>query len=65
MGLSFTLETVEGGMPKFDSKANVYFMPKKSANLLSLDYTKEIAAKLGYQFDLYLREFQFGGLKCR
>jgi len=51
MGLSFTLETVEGGMPKFDSKANVYFMPKKSANLLSLDYTKEIAAKLGYSPD--------------
>jgi hypothetical protein len=50
-GLSFTLETAEGGMPKFDSKANVYFMPKKTANLLSLDYTKEIATKLGYSPD--------------
>ncbi|HLD91958.1 MAG TPA: hypothetical protein VI795_01030 [Patescibacteria group bacterium] len=51
LNLNFTLETVEGNIPSFDAKANVYFMPRKSANLLSLDYTKEIAKKLGYTSD--------------
>lgn len=46
--LTFTLETSNGEIPTFPLKTNVYFMPKKSANLLSLDYTKDIAKKLGF-----------------
>ena len=46
--LSFSLETAEGTVPQFPSKTNVYFMPKRSANLLSLDYARENAARLGF-----------------
>lgn len=46
--LQFVLETTDGEIPKFPVKANVYFMPKKSANLLSLDYAKDTAKKLGF-----------------
>lgn len=46
--LTFTLETSNGEIPTFPLKTNVYFMPKKSANLLSLDYTKDTAKKLGF-----------------
>ena len=49
--LKFTLETANGEIPTFSLKANVYFMPNKSANLLSLDYTKDTAKKLGFVSD--------------
>ena len=46
--LQFVLETADGEIPQFADKTNVYFMPRKSANLLSLDYTKNFAKKLGF-----------------
>ncbi len=49
--LTFSLETPEGGIPVFSPKTNVYFMPKKIANLLSLDFAKNTAKKLGYNPD--------------
>lgn len=47
-GLSFTLETAEGGFPKFTTQAKVFFMPKPSANLLSLSTAKIKAEGLGF-----------------
>lgn len=49
--LNFTVETSEGGIPSFPDKANVYFMPKISSNLLSLDFAKERAERLGFSPD--------------
>lgn len=51
LNLSFTLETANGEIPSFPLKENVYFMPNKSANLLSLEYTKDTAKKLGFVTD--------------
>lgn len=48
LDLNFVLETPEGGLPTISDQAKVYFMPKLSANLLSLDFTKEKAKSLGY-----------------
>jgi hypothetical protein len=50
-GLSFTLETPEGGLPKFSYQAKVYYMPKVFTGLLSLDIAKERATKLGFSPD--------------
>lgn len=49
--LTFTLETVDGSLPTFKDQARVYFMPKISANLLSLDFAKEKAQRLGFTPD--------------
>lgn len=49
--ISYFLETPEGGLPKIASQAKVYFMPKISANLLSLDTTKLKANSLGFSTD--------------
>jgi hypothetical protein len=47
--LTYTLETPEGGLPtKISTQAKVYFMPKVSSNLLSLDTAKAIADALGF-----------------
>jgi len=46
--ISFTLETPTGAIPEFENLQNVYFMPKISSNLLSLDYAKENAKRLGF-----------------
>lgn len=48
MNLSFALETPEGGLPTVPNIVKVYFMPKLSANLLSLDFAKERARDLNY-----------------
>ena len=48
LSLNFVLETPEGGLPTMPDQAKVYFMPKLSANLLSLDFTKQKARSLGY-----------------
>lgn len=46
--INFTLETPEGGIPEFPIQSKVYFMPKLSSNLLSLDFAQEKANKLGF-----------------
>lgn len=46
--LTFALETPDGGLPKTPQLLKVYFMPKLSANLLSLDFAKERAKSLNY-----------------
>lgn len=46
--LSFSLETAEGGIPEFPDQSKVYFMPKTSSNLLSLDFAQDKANKLGF-----------------
>lgn len=47
--LTYTLETPEGGLPtNIGSQAKVYFMPKISPNLLSLDTAKATAESLGF-----------------
>lgn len=46
--INFTLETTSGEIPQFPAQSNVYFMPKISSNLLSLDFAKEKAKKLGF-----------------
>jgi hypothetical protein len=47
--LTYTLETPEGGLPTdIPNQAKVYFMPKISPNLLSLDVAKEKAKALGF-----------------
>jgi hypothetical protein len=47
-GLSYTLETPEGGLPKFSYQAKVFYMPKVFTGLLSLDIAKDRATKLGF-----------------
>lgn len=49
--LTYTLETAEGGLPKLATQAKVFFMPKLSPNLLSLDLAKEKAGSLGFTTD--------------
>jgi hypothetical protein len=47
--LTYVLETPEGGLPtNIPTQSKVYFMPKKSPNLLSLDAAKATAQALGY-----------------
>lgn len=46
--LTFALETPDGGLPSTPNLLKVYFMPKLSANLLSLDFAKERARSLNY-----------------
>ena len=47
--LSYTLEAIQGGLPKLATVSKVYFMPKESANLLALDRAKEKAQKMGFR----------------
>jgi len=50
--LTYTLETPEGGLPtNISTQAKVYFMPKVSPNLLSLDNAKAIANGLRFGSD--------------
>lgn len=47
--LTYVVETPEGGLPtNIPSQAKIYFMPKVSPNLLSLDTAKSKAQSLGY-----------------
>jgi len=46
--LSYTLETTTGELPTLPGQAKVYFMPKASSNLLSLDNAKQKAKNLGF-----------------
>ncbi len=46
--VTFSLETSSGDIPTFPAQSKVYFMPKVSSNLLSLDFAKEKAKKLGF-----------------
>jgi hypothetical protein len=47
--LTYTLETPEGGLPtNIPTQSKVYFMPKVSPNLLSLDTAKATAQSLGF-----------------
>ena len=48
---NFRLETVSGSTGEFDQLGNVYLVPVKSANLLALDRTKELARKMGFLFE--------------
>jgi hypothetical protein len=45
---SYTLETAEGGLPNLATQTKVFYMPKLSPNLLSLDVAKEKASSLGF-----------------
>lgn len=50
---SYILETPEGGLPiSTTTQAKVYFMPKISANLLSLDASKSKSAALGFDTNI-------------
>jgi hypothetical protein len=46
--ITFTLETIEGNVPKASASATVYFMPKQAANLLALPRTQQFADKLRF-----------------
>ncbi len=46
--LQFRLETATGSLPKFPYTVKVFYMPKISPTLLSLDYTQNKAASLGF-----------------
>ncbi len=46
--INFAIETSTGNIPNFPLLSNVYFMPRISSNLLSLDFAKEKAKKLGF-----------------
>lgn len=51
--LNYTLETAEGGLPtKLPTQAKVYFMPKTSANLLSLDMATSKAEALDFDSNM-------------
>jgi len=47
-GVSFTLETTEGTLPKMSTQAKVFFMPKPASNLLSLSAAQNKAENLGF-----------------
>lgn len=46
--LSFSLETAEGGLPALFPQGKVFFMPKISSNLLSLQIATDKATALGF-----------------
>lgn len=47
--LTYTLETISGDIPQIASdSARVYFMPKKTANLLALENTKAFAKRFDF-----------------
>lgn len=47
-GVSFTLETTEGTLPKIPTQAKVFFMLKPASNLLSLSAAQNKAENLGF-----------------
>lgn len=47
-GLTYALETPDGGLPAFPEQMKVYYMPNKTADLFSLENTKEKVAALGF-----------------
>jgi len=47
-GYTFSLETATGELPTFAESVNVYFMPKPSSQLMSLDEAKAKAEDLGF-----------------
>jgi len=49
--LNFSLETAEGSIPQFPPQSKVYFMPKQSSNLLSLDFAQDKANRLGFNIE--------------
>ena len=51
LNIQFSLETADGSLPVVPNLAKVYFMPKISSNLLSLDFASEKAKKLGFVSD--------------
>lgn len=46
--LTYVVQTPSGELPKLETQAKVYIMPKLSASLLSLTQTKTKASSLGY-----------------
>ncbi len=46
--LVFTLETVDGKLPKLPKQQSVYFMPKAISTIKSLDSAKQKAVSLGF-----------------
>jgi hypothetical protein len=48
--ISLKLETITGVIPNLGSQAKVYFMPSYRANILGLELTAGLAAKLGFLF---------------
>ncbi len=46
--LQFRLETATGSLPQFPYTVKVFYMPKVSPTLLSLDYTQKKAVNLGF-----------------
>ena len=48
VNLTYVLETPEGDFPKLPTQTKVFFMPKVSPNLLSLDVAKAKARSLGF-----------------
>jgi len=46
--INFSIETSSGDIPTFPIQTKVFFMPKTSSNLLSLDFAKEKAKRLGF-----------------
>ena len=44
----YQLQTIEGSVPIASETANVYFMPKKGANLLALSTAQAFAKRLGF-----------------
>lgn len=46
--LTYNIETAQGGLPTLPTQAKVYFMPKLSPNLLSLDAAIQKAQDLGF-----------------
>lgn len=51
--LTFSLETVDGGLPRASDSATVYFMPKAAANLLALSNTQQFAKRLDFDITPY------------
>lgn len=47
--LTFTLDTIEGGIPAASESASVFFMPKPQASLLAIPKTQEFAKRLGFE----------------
>ncbi|MEJ2347999.1 MAG: hypothetical protein P8Y17_02240 [Patescibacteria group bacterium] len=50
-GLSFTLETPEGGLPTLATQAKIYYMPKPVQTQLNLELARDKASNLGFVGD--------------
>ncbi|MBM3205640.1 hypothetical protein FJZ41_02195 [Candidatus Shapirobacteria bacterium] len=47
--LTFRLETIQGGLPKFTEVVRVFFIPKEGPNLLGLERADQQAQRLGFE----------------